>query len=133
MPLKVTYNVLCSLVLKFSVKKVQSKSKNRKKNPIKSIRTSDYVTSLCLRKKCKEIYEPKEINADGFFCCGLETKPWMWFVYVVIYLAPLKEQHHQKIACIISKQERSPSSYKMSVHILRVLIFDVFVDRHWAK
>ena len=49
-----------------------------------SVLKHDYITSVWLRKqepstveyhKCKDIYEPKEINVHGFCCCGLETKP----------------------------------------------------------
>ena len=71
-PLKLLITFFVPQYLSFLLKKFKVK---KQKNPTKSIRTSDYVTFVCLRNKCKEIYEPKEINADGFCCCGLETKP----------------------------------------------------------
>ena len=74
-----------------------------------SVLKHDYVTLVWLRKqdpstvdchKCKEIYEPKKTNAYGFCCCGLQQKQNQVAINVIfvllIYLVPLKEQHHQE-------------------------------------
>ena len=72
-----------------------------------SVLKHDYITSVWLRKqepstveyhKCKDIYEPKEINVHGFCCCGLETKPAAVNVNSahLIYLVLLKKPHRQE-------------------------------------